>query len=233
MKVTFKQIWALSLLCMHSLAHAQPTEPLTHLNELAKAFVVANTTLENGDRLEVQLSQGANELQVSPCSSTIDVSLPPNATFDHINTLVMHCTGPEAWQVYVPVTTHVFTKVLVAKQPIPSNEIIDEAMLTYGEQDKNQLYSGYFKDMNAVLGQVSSGTIATGSVLTKHNVSKPILIHQNQNVAIIAQKGAILVKAEGIAKSDGALNDTIKVYNPSSKRMIDGIVISGSSIEAL
>jgi flagella basal body P-ring formation protein FlgA len=228
-----KKIWALSLLCMHTLAFAQTSEPLTHLNELAKAFVTNNTPLENGDRLEVQLSQGANELQVEQCSNTIDVSLPPNATFDHINTLVMHCTGPEAWQVYVPVTTHVFTKVLVAKQPIPSNEVIDEAMLTYGEQDKNQLYSGYFKDMNAVLGQVSSGTIATGSVLTKHNVSKPILIHQNQNVAIIAQKGAILVKAEGIAKSDGALNDTIKVYNPSSKRMIDGIVISGSSIEAL
>ncbi len=233
MNVTFKTMWAWSFLFIQGLAIAQPIESLKHFDELARTFVTANTSLDAGDRLEVQLSQGANELRVEQCSSTIDVSLPPNATFDHINTLVMHCMGPEAWQVYVPVTTHVFTKVLVAKQPIPNNETIDEAMLTYGEQDKNQLYSGYFKDMNAVLGQMSSGTIATGSVLTKHNVSKPILIRQNQNVSIIAQKGAILVKAEGIAKSDGALNDTIKVYNPSSKRMIDGIVISGSSIEAL
>lgn len=233
MTVRLKSIWLGSLIMISGVAFASPIEKLDRLNELAKSFVVANTTLASDDRLEVQLSQGASELEISKCSSNIDVSLPPNATFDHINTLVMRCTGPEAWQVYVPVTTHVYTKVLVAKQPIPNNEVIDESMLTYSEQDKNELYSGYYKDMNAILGQVSTGTIATGSVLTKHNVSRPILIHQNQNVSIIAQKGAIMVKADGIAKNDGALNDTIKVYNPASKRMLDGIVLSGSSVEAL
>lgn len=223
----------IGLLLISSQAMAAPLESMSHLNELAKAFVEKNTSLLPGDRLEVHLSQAANELKLAQCHGEINVSLPENTTSETPNTLNMKCTGPEAWQVYVPISTQIFTKVIVAKQPIPTNETIDDPMLTTAEVDKNQLYSGYYKDMSEVVGQVALANLPEGTVLNKRNTQRPILIHRNQNVSIIATHGAIMVKAEGIAKTDGALQDTIKVFNPSSKRYIDGIVMSGSTVEAL
>ncbi len=218
--------------CVTQGVFAQPLESIDTINALAKSFIEKNTPLDPGDRMEVHLSQAANNLQLARCSEAIDVSFPPN-TAEQPNTLTMHCTGPEAWQVYVPVSTVIFTKVIVAKQPIPSNEKIDQNMLTTAEMDKNQLFLGYYKEMKDVVGLVTSGGIASGSVINKRNATQPILIKRNQGVSIVAIKGSIMVRADGVAKEDGALNNSIKVFNPSSKRVLDAIVINSSTVQVL
>lgn len=223
----------IGLFLISSQGFSASLETLSHLNELAKSFVEKNTNLLPGERLDVHLSQTANELRLAECHGAINVSLPANTTTEAPNTLTMQCTGPEAWQVYVPISTQIFTKVIVAKQPIPNNETIDDPMLTTAEVDKSQLFSGYYKDLSEVVGQVAMANLPAGTVLNKRNTQRPILIHRNQAVSIIATHGAIMVKAEGIAKTDGVLQETIKVFNPSSKRYIDGIVMSSSSVEAL
>lgn len=219
-------------LCVTQGVYAQALESIDTINALAKSFIEKNTPLDPGDRMEVHLSQAANNLQLARCSEAIDVTLPPNSS-EQPSTLSMRCTGPEAWQVYVPVNTIIFTKVVVAKQPIPSNEKIDQNMLTTAEMDKNQLFLGYYKEMKDVVGLVTSGGIASGSVINKRNATQPILIKRNQGVSIVAIKGSIMVRAEGIAKEDGALNNSIKVFNPTSKKVLDGIVINSSTVQVL
>lgn len=235
MRLSILTTWTLGLMSLFitQTSIAYEPESALRLEELAKVFIAANTHLTSGDRLEVKLSQAANELQLQKCSTTIEVSLPPNASINQPNTLLMHCTGPEAWQVYVPVSSHVYTKVLVAKQPIPPHQIIDASLLDLAEMDRNQLFSGYFSDMNAVIGQVAAASIPTGTVLTSRNIQQPIIIHRNQVVSIIAEHGPIIVKASGVAKADGAIKDTIPVYNPSSKRTIEGLIKDASTVEAI
>lgn len=232
MKQTRRVILSLLCLCVAHSVYAQPLESIDTINALAKSFIEKNTPLDPGDRMEVHLGQAANNLQLTRCSEAIDVSVPANSS-EQPSTLTMRCTGPEAWQVYVPVSTVIFTKVVVTRQPIPSNEKIEQNMLTTAEMDKNQLFLGYYKEMKDVVGLVSTNGIASGSVINKRNATQPILIKRNQGVSIVAIKGSIMVRADGIAREDGALNNSIKVFNPSSKRVLDAIVINSSTVQVL
>lgn len=217
--------------CFSTSIYAYNLEPISHLNELAKEYINKTIAVDKNDTLEVSLSPAANNLQVQRCEEAIQVSVPNQSSSSQINTLEMTCLGKVSWHIYVPVDVKILTNVLVAKETIPGREIITQDMITTAKYDKNQLYSGFYTDPKDIEGQVAINSITSGTVLTKKNIQSPILINRNQTVSIINRHGGIMVKAEGIAKSSGALNDVIKVMNPSSKRTIDAVVVSGSSVE--
>ncbi len=110
------------------------------------------------------------------------------------------------------------TKVVMAKETIPSKTEITADMVEVGYHDKNTLYNGYFKDPSEIEGKEPLMTLVTGTVLTKKNTRQPILINRNQAVSIISRHGHIMVRADGVAKTNGALNESIKVLNSSSKK---------------
>ena len=212
-------------------ASAIPLESVDHLNALAKAFVENTISVSPDDKLEVNTSQTSKNFTVAQCGVPITVNFPPNASQESASTVEMTCAGPQLWHIYVPIDIRIMTKVVVAKQPITAKETITEDMLDYAEYDKNRVFSGYYKNFSQIVGQEAVSMMAAGAIITKHSLQKPIVIHRNQNVAIVAKKGFIMVKADGIAKSDGGLDDMIKVFNPASKRTIDGIVVDSSTVD--
>lgn len=212
-------------------ALADQFESIDRLSDAARNFVRQNFNIEPGEQIEVSISTANNNIQVPQCADSIQVSYPSVANHDQISTVKMNCSGPQSWEIYVPVNVKLLTNVVVAKEPIPAKDKITAEMLDYAQADRNKLLSGYFKDVNQVAGQVATSTIPAGTIISKHNIQPATVIHRNQNVTIIGRTGSILVKAEGIAKSDGGINDIIKVMNRTSKRLLDAIVIDGATVE--
>lgn len=212
-------------------AYASQLESIERLSDAAKNFVRQNFNIEPGEQLEVSISSANNHIQVPQCADSIQVSYPSETNHDQISTVKMSCSNPQSWDIYVPVNIKLLTNVVVAKEPIPAKNKINAEMLDYAQADRNRLLSGYFKDVSQVAGQVATATIPAGTVISKHNIQPATVIHRNQNVTIVGRSGTILVKAEGIAKSDGGINDTIKVMNRTSKRLLDAIVIGGATVE--
>lgn len=226
------QVILLSLLCLSSVSAIAGTyESYTHLNDIASDFIRKNIPANPDEQVSIRLGDAAYDLRLASCTSQINVSLPAESNGQKINTLEMTCSSQPSWHVYVPVDMKVLTRVVVAKENIPSKSTISEDMLDYAFRDKNTLYSGYFKDTKEIIDQESVSTLAAGSVLNKHLIRQPIIINRNQIVSIVSRHGHIMVSAEGVAKMDGALNDTIKVLNSSSKRTIDAVVTSSSTVE--
>lgn len=214
-----------------TVSYATNTESIEHLNDLAKEFVQKNIALDMDETLEVKISNTNNQLNLAQCQQPIRVSLPAGTSSQQISTLEMTCAGDQAWHVYVPIDMKILTKVVIAKQTIPAKEIISEDMLDFAQYDKNSLFSGYYKQTKDLVGQTPSSTIVAGTVLNRKNVQPPILINRGQIVSIVSKRGTIMVKASGVAKSSGAFNDTIQVLNPSSKRLVEGVVVSSSTVE--
>jgi len=219
------------LLSLSNICYAGNLEQIDHLNNLAKEFVQKTVVLDPDETLEVKISEANNQLNLPACQQPVQVALPAGTTTQQISTLEMSCTGDRPWHVYVPIDMKILTKVVVTRQTIPAKEIISEDMLEYAQHDKNSLYAGYYKQTRDLVGLVPGSTIMAGTVLSKKNVQPPILINRGQIVSIVSRRGTILVKASGVAKSNGALNDIIQVLNPSSKRMIEGVVVSSSTVE--
>lgn len=211
----------------------QATMSFVQLETIAKKYIENKVKADQGETLQIKLSESAKSLNLPVCSNEVNVSSPSDGANGQITTLELTCTGENSWHTYIPVEVNVMTTVLVAKEAIYPNEEITDDKLDLASYDKNSLYTGFFKDKIDLHGKVASRLIPAGAVITKKNITAQLLIHRNQAISIVAKKGSIMIKAEGIARSDGALNDMIKVYNPTSKRTLDAVVVDAGTAEVM
>lgn len=204
---------------------AEQYEPINHLKDIAKTFVIKNTGIEPGESIEVLVNQSNTPIQVPTCGKIIDASFPQNYNKEQVTSVELVCAGPVSWHVMVPVEVQIFSNVLIAKRTLTAKETIKDDDVDFTVTNKNRLYTGYFKQKEDVVGKEAAHLLTAGTVLTPKNVKSPVLIHRNQAVNIISTSNAVTVTMQGIAKSDGALNEMIKVFNPSSKKTLDATVI--------
>lgn len=207
-------------------------ESVENIKTVAKNFVLKNVPLNPNETIDVQVDS-PQPLSVAACSKPLDAAFPVDGNRDQVTSVELTCNGVQPWHVYVPVNVRINTNVLVAKRTIPINEVITEDDMDFAQYDRNRLYNGYFNAKENVIGQVASQLIASGTVLTKKNVQQPILVHRNQTVDLIAKTDSITVTMKGIARSDGSLNEVIKAYNPSSKRILDAVVVGSNKVEVV
>jgi flagella basal body P-ring formation protein FlgA len=213
------------------LASADTFESPAHLQAITQAFLTQNITADPDDTVVININPSIAKLQLPTCNTDIQISFPINTNKDQATGVELACIGTSTWHVLVPVEVQINTKVLVAKQTLMPKEPITEDDIDYATYDKNHLYNSYFKNKEDVVGQVASHLITPGMVLTKKNLQQPILIHRNEVISLTAKIHSIAVTMQGIARSDGSLNTTIKVYNPTSKRLVDAVVVGPNKAE--
>lgn len=223
---------SLLLLSLGTPARAETYESPEHLKDVVKAFVTSHLNLEPDESMEVQFDQ-LSSYTLPTCRSGIIADLPKDHNSQEITSVELSCSGDQNWHVYMPVHVAVYTKVLVAKQTIIPQEEITAENVELGTYEKTRLYSGFFKSPDEVVGQVASLVIQPGTVITKKNVQLPIIVHRNQVIEVTVNKNAVSVSMKGIAKTDGALNSTIKVLNTSSQRTFDAVVVGPNRAEIL
>jgi flagella basal body P-ring formation protein FlgA len=213
-------------------ASADTYESQDHLKDVVKAFITAHQNLEPDETMDVQFEQ-LSSYTLPTCQSGIVAGLPKDHNSQEITSVELACTAEPVWHVYIPVHVAVYTKVLVAKQTITSQEELTPDNVELGSYEKNRLYSGYFKNTDEVIGQVASLVISPGTVITKKNIQFPIIVRRNQVIEVTVNKNAVSVSMKGIAKTDGALNSTIKVLNTSSQKTFDAVVVGPNRAEIL
>lgn len=199
-------------------------EPVSNIEFTIKNFVTQNTSVATGDSLEIKIDPVNLAYQMPNCSTPIEANFPQNANHEHITNVEVSCKGTSPWHLLVPVDVEMMTEVVSAVRPIPPKQPITENDLSFTAYNKNKLYEGYFSKKEDVIGNETNHLITAGTVLTKSNVSLPVIVHREQVIDLSAQYNTIVVTMQGVAKSDGILNAVIKVYNPSSKRTLDAIV---------
>lgn len=225
--------FSLLIYCFTQIGFAYNQNSIARIKQLTKEYIQKNVQLNSDETMNITIDSPKASFKIPPCSEPLDIAFPNNATGNRITSVELTCKTPKTWHLLVPVTVQINTKVLVAKHNIPSKEIITEVDLDYAFQDKNRLYNGFFKDKKEVLGQVASHMISSGTVITKKNIQMPIIIHRNQKISLFTKKNSIVVTMDGIAREDGSLNSTIKVFNPSSKRVLEAVVTGSNKAEII
>lgn len=224
-KKILKLTLALSIVIYCTAGLAAGFESATRINSAAKNFILSHVQTEPGESIEVLVNQSNTPIKVSACSKEIEADFPENANKEQLTAVSLSCNDAERWHVLVPVEVQIFSKVIVAKHTIPPRQPLTENDIDYSVYNKNRLYSGYFVSKEEVVGTETARLIPAGTILTRKNIQLPLLVHRNQLITLIAQSKTIMVSMQGIAKSDGALNSVIKVFNPSSKRTLDAVVV--------
>ncbi len=74
-------------------------------------------------------------------------------------------------------------------------------------------------------GRLAKRTLRPGKPLLRKQLQQPLLVKRGAAVTIVSQTDGISAQTAGVALKEGRLQESIKVQNSSSERVIDAIVV--------
>ena len=124
-------------------------------------------------------------------------------------------------------------EVVVAAQNLNAGDIIQARSVRLESVDAGKLQPGYLTDLSKVVGMQIRQAAPPGSVVFERSLTRPILVKQGEMIRIAARIGEIEVSAGGVAMSQGAAGDLIRVQNLTTKRFLTGRVQEDKSVLVL
>ena len=198
-------------------------ETLENIQSVVDAFVIKNTQHAEDEKVSVTITQFEN-VRLSHCQNDVKASFSNETIADQSHVVLLECHAANSWRIFLPIHVQIMTPVLSINRMMVPGDLITESDLVYENFDRNRLYDGYFKDKREVLGLAVTRSIAAGAPLTKKNLKQMPLVKRNHTISLALRRGAIEIEMIGIAKMDGYMDSTIKVLNPSSKKIVDAVV---------
>ncbi|SHO50752.1 flagellar basal body P-ring formation chaperone FlgA [Desulfopila aestuarii] len=113
----------------------------------------------------------------------------------------------------------VLAQIVVLKGDVRKGTILGPQHLAMTVQDISELQDPILNPRE-VLGKRLLVSLQSGKPLAKHQVEFPPMVKKGELVRIILQRGDLYLTATGIARNNGIANETIRVQNIASKKMI-------------
>jgi flagella basal body P-ring formation protein FlgA len=115
--------------------------------------------------------------------------------------------------------TKAITSVVTATRRLRYGDIITAEMVTIGDRDISTLKS-YSRSASEVIGSVVKRNIQEGSIIGPEHTELPPVIKKGELVRIVVNHSGLVLTATGIAKSDGHIDEVIRVKNTDSNKLI-------------
>lgn len=184
------------------------------------------------DRLTLEPAPLDPRLRVAACDRPLTGFLTDGDPLHFQTTVGVRCEGKVHWTIYTSVRVESQAPVLVARRSLGRNADISATDFKLEPRRVPGLLSAYVTDPAALAGSRLSRPVEAGEPLSVEALAPANLIHRGQQVVLLAHAGALEVRVNGIALSDGRASDHIRVQNVSSQRVVEGIVRSDSVVEA-
>jgi flagella basal body P-ring formation protein FlgA len=123
-----------------------------------------------------------------------------------------------------------FDNVVCTARPLERHAILAEEDLTLERRNISKCPASMFKAVDDVVGTRLKHRLKTGTVLLANTIENPPLIEKGDRVTIMAESSNLMVTAVGIAQSQGAAGDQIRVTNCMGKKEIIARVVDGSTV---
>jgi flagella basal body P-ring formation protein FlgA len=134
-------------------------------------------------------------------------------------TLLTRVDGQVADNRSIRVELEALAEILIAADNLRRGEVISPDKVSYLQQDISKLKQPLF-DGDEVFGKRLKRSIRLGQPLLRKQVEFPPLIKRGDRVTIQAQRGGLMLTAAGEAKENGMADETIRVINLGSRKVV-------------
>ena len=211
-------------------AHAGSIQSHTSIQQAAEGFLMEKVQMEYGKHAEVKAGHLDSRLRLAECDAPLETFQPAGGRTLGNTTVGVRCGGGKPWTLYVPVKASIFENVVAAARPLQKGKQLDLQDLKLVKSDISKLRSGYYSHIDDVLGKQLTRSITIGAAITMPTVKDPRQIKRGQSINLIAEAGGLRVQMKGKALTDGSTGERIQVRNLSTKRVIEGVVTSPTSV---
>lgn len=205
-------------------------QSLAEIAEAAGKFA-AGSGPQIGARRETQTAALDSRLHLTPCRSPLQTSLAPGGRSPTRVTVLVKCADIGGWKLYVPVNVATFDRVVVATRAVDRGVTLDAADLAVVERETSSLPSSYMRDPAQLAGFTLARPVVAGTVISPSLLAADHVVRRGDMVTLIAQAGAMTVRAQGRALADAALRSRVKVQNLGSGRQVEGVVAGAGVVE--
>ncbi|HJY05941.1 MAG TPA: flagellar basal body P-ring formation chaperone FlgA [Bryobacteraceae bacterium] len=171
-----------------------------------------------------EITLGAIDPRINlPACAALEPALPPGSRPWGNTTVIVRCTVPHQWTIYVRATVKVIANYVVSAKPLTQGHMLTAADLAIRSGDLAQLPPGIVTDPNLALGRTLAGGISFGSPLRQDMLRAQAAVMQNQNVKLVSSGRGFSVTADGRALNNAAEGQLVQV------RIASGSVVSGTA----
>ncbi|MFV0436172.1 MAG: flagellar basal body P-ring formation chaperone FlgA [Desulfopila sp.] len=110
-------------------------------------------------------------------------------------------------------------EVVAVNRDMARGSLLSAADLTLVKENIGNVREPLFAKREAA-GKKLLVALRAGSPLSRHRLESPALVKKGQLVRMIFDSGGLLLSATGIARSDGAADETIRVQNSQSRKIV-------------
>ncbi len=213
-------------------AHAEGIQPLNAVVAAVRDYLVQKNGNSKAVRLKVEVTPPDPRLRLAVCRTKLRVFTPPGQNTVGGTVVGVRCTDANnPWSLYVQASVALNRPVLVARYPMSRGTVLSSSDVVLVDKDVARMTQGYLVDIDKVNGMVLKYSVTAGTVLRPSLLQPPMVIKRGDHVVLMAQGGGIQVKMEGMALTDGAVGDVIRVRNLSSHRVVQGTVVSAGVVQ--
>jgi flagella basal body P-ring formation protein FlgA len=139
--------------------------------------------------------------------------------------------GRDIARLWVRVEIKVYDDVLVATYPLAHHEMLSADKVRLERRDVSTLAGKPFQRAEDIEGLQASRAVEANEVLTQRSVERPTLMKRGSAVVLVYETGSLRVEAPGVAEEGGKEGDLIQVKNPTSGKVMRGIVLDGRTVK--
>lgn len=214
-----RRIWCMALLLASGAAFAGSASDAAHAFLTAKAAPLGDQV-----RVTVQPPQAAMPACADPQAFLpgADQRLPGRVTVG------VRCGDGQTR--YLQAEVAVRGTYWVAARTVPAGTVLEADMLSAREGDLGSLPRQAVLDPAAVVGRLTTRSLAAGAVVQASQLQAAWLVHRQRQVAVEALGQGFKVSRTGQALQDGALGDTVRVRMPN-QAVLSGVVAGANRVK--
>jgi flagella basal body P-ring formation protein FlgA len=223
----------LALLAASGLRAAPEYENHERIRGAAESYAreVAKRAAPTGATIAAEAARLDPRLRLPLCPVALE-TFSPIESFGGRTTVGVRCPSTHEWSLYVPVRMKITANVVVLAAPMARGGVLSADMLRLDARDVAPLSTGYLTSLSAAEGMVLRRPATPGTVLTPALLERPRLVRRGERVRIHVLDKAISVSSEGEALADASEGDHLKVRNPASGVVIEGVVDASGDVVA-
>lgn len=195
---------------------AEARQDLEQIRRSAKEFVQQQLTRSN-DTAELEIGRLESRMFLPKCSQ-LEGFLPANAQLAGKTRIGVRCLQPGEWSVVVPVTIRNTPSVVITARQIGTGQTItaDDLQLKRLSAGETPAPAALTK-LEQAIGKVPVTTLGQGLTLRNNMLRNPYIIHQNQQVTLVASGEGFSVSNEGKALGNAMEGQPVQVRSKSGQ----------------
>ena len=205
-----------------NLAHAT-TQSLEAVQSAAEAFVRGQLPAATSKHY-VSPAALDPRLRLAACESPLETFSQSAVNTGARMTVGVRCAAANPWTLYVPVSIEVEAPVLVLKRALARRARVSPMDVEPQTRRLPGSAANFISDMSSLQGHRLKRSLPAGAALTVDALIPDILVRRGQHVTLIAASGPVEIRAQGLALTDAAESDRVRVQNATSLKVVEGVV---------